>query len=80
MIYRIVVVSKWKDLVRAALEKFFQHYIIYSIDEYKDNVKSVGFVIEVSGVDVELGKIEKASNAISEIVGGSVTLQKVVTQ
>jgi len=77
MIYRFIAVTSKRDFARSAIDRFFQDYLIFEADNYKDNVKRRTLVIEVvgktDGSDVEFAY--KTANELAKVLGVSVSLQ-----
>lgn len=77
MIHRIIVVSKMKDIIRAEFEKYFQSYIIYQVDKYKNNIKDVAYVLEIDGIDDDKDdSINKAALGISKALKTDVLVER----
>jgi len=75
MLYRITITSKFKDRARTAMEKHFQHYLTYAVDQYSDNVKDIGHIFEVDTADSSAPKVVLAANDIAAAIGSPVVVQ-----
>lgn len=80
MIFRIVANTKAKDLLRVEIDKYFQKYIIFSVDTYINNVKGIAYIIEVEGYGSECASnVHKVAIGIAKVIGAKVQMQKIET-
>lgn len=77
MIYRFTVVTSKRDIVRQAVDRFFQEYLITESDSYKDNVKRMALVVEIEGKQdgSDTSLAYNTANKMVEVVGVPVSLQ-----